>query len=233
MAYLPIFLKVSGLRCMVVGGGEIARRKAATLLDANATVTVVSPSLTPALAAIAKRGLVTYIKRTYRRGDMKGCALVYAATNDQVLHRELAGEAGELGIPLNVADDPDLCSFIAPAVAKQGALQIAISTGGASPAFASRLRREFETRFGFEYGLMLEILRAARARLRARIADSADRARRLTALAGSGLPAALRDGDCGAVERILADHLGDGIGLDALGIDPALIEEAGRRIASN
>jgi precorrin-2 dehydrogenase len=228
MGYLPIFLEVGGRKCIVVGGGEIAARKIVALVEAKAVVSVVSPGLTPVLAEMAEQRIVTYIGRTYRRGDMKGSTLVYAATGDPALDRELAAEARELGIPLNVADVPELCTFIVPAVAKRGALRIAISTSGASPAFSARIRREIEAQFGFEYGLALEILRAARTKLRAKVADPAERARRLTALADSTLPEALHAGDCDAVERLLAEHLGDGTDLTALGVNLARIGSPNR-----
>src|SRR5258708_25555180 len=140
MGYIPIFLDVTGRQCFVVGGGEVAVRKVEALLEAGALVTVVSPSLSPPVEAIVASGLVTHIARTYERGDIRGCVLVYAATDDPKLQRELAAEARALGIPVNVVDVPELCTFIAPAVVKRGALQIAISTGGPSPAFAARLR---------------------------------------------------------------------------------------------
>ncbi len=146
---------------------------------------------------------------------------MYAATDDPKLHRELAAEARALGIPLNVADVPELCSFISPAVVKRGALQIAISTGGASPAFAARIRRELEHRFGAEYALTLDLMLAARRRLHAEEIDSVERMRRLTELANSALPDAIAAGDVAAIERILAAHLGEGVGLAQLGIDPA------------
>ena len=94
------------------------------------------------------RGLVTHVARDYARGDIRGCVLVYAATGDPKLHRELAAEARTLGIAINVADVPELCTFIAPAVVKRGMLQIAISTAGASPALAARLRTALENQFG-------------------------------------------------------------------------------------
>jgi precorrin-2 dehydrogenase / sirohydrochlorin ferrochelatase len=221
MAYIPIFLDVTGRECVVVGGGEVAARKVESLLDAGAHVTVVSPSLSPALAEITTSRLVTHIARSYQRGDIRGCVLAYAATDDFSLHRELAAEARALGIPLNVVDDPELCTFIAPAVVKRGALQIAISTAGASPAFAARLRRSLEAQFGMEYALTLEVLRAARHRLRAGEIEPAERMRRLKALADSALPDAIAAGDLPAIDAILAAHLGDGVGLAVLGIEAA------------
>ncbi len=221
MGYIPIFFDVAGRLCVVVGGGEVAVRKVESLLEAGARVTVVSPRLSPSLQAAVARGLVTHIARDYAPGDIKECVLVYAATDDPKLHREVAAEARTLGIPINVADVPELCSFIAPAVVKRGALQIAISTGGASPAFAARIRRELEDRFGAEYALTLDLMRAARRRLHAGEVAPAERMRRLTDLANSALPDAIAAGDVAAVERILAAHLGEGVGLAQLGIDPA------------
>ena len=219
MGYIPIFLDVTGRQCVVVGGGEVAARKVASIVEAGAHVTVVSPSLSPPMKAIVDNGLVTHLARNYERGDIRGCVLVYAATDDPKLHRELAAEARALGIPVNVVDVPELCTFIAPAVVKRGALQIAISTGGASPAFATRLRRNLEDQFGDEYARTLEVLRAARRRLHACEIDPAVRMRRLKDLANSTLPDAIAARDVPAIDRILATHLGDGVDLAVLGID--------------
>jgi precorrin-2 dehydrogenase/sirohydrochlorin ferrochelatase len=219
MGYIPIFLDVTGRECVVVGGGEVAARKVESILEAGAHVTVVSPSLSPPMKAIVAQEQVTHIARDYQRGDIRGCVLVYAATDDPKLHRELAAEARALGILVNVVDVPELCSFIAPAVVKRGALQIAISTGGASPAFAARLRRNLEDQFGPEYARTLEVLRAARRRLHACEIDPAVRMRRLKDLANSALPDAITARDVSAIDRILATHLGDGVDLAVLGID--------------
>jgi precorrin-2 dehydrogenase/sirohydrochlorin ferrochelatase len=219
MRYLPIFLDVTGRECVVVGGGEVAARKVESLLEAGASVTVVSPRLSSKLEALVARGTVRHVARGYQHGDLRGSTLVYAATDDPKLHRELAAEARALGIPVNVADVPELCSFIAPAVVKRGALQIAISTSGASPAFASRIRRALEQQFGVEYAMTLEVLRAARQWLRAEEIGPVERKRRLTELANSELPEAIAAGDLAAVDRILATHLGDDVRLARLGID--------------
>src|SRR5260370_36133366 len=144
MGYIPIFLDVTDRRCIVIGGGEFAQRKVESLLAGGATVVIVSPSISASLSALVERGLVTHISRAYRRGDIAGCALAYAATDDPAIHRELAEEARALGIPLNVVDVPELCSFIAPAVVRQGALQIAIFTSRATPALSSPGPRAFE-----------------------------------------------------------------------------------------
>src|SRR5260221_532789 len=168
--------------------------------------------------AIVDNGLANNTARDYHLGDMRGCVLVYAATDDPKLHRELAAEAGALGIPINVVDVPELCTFIAPAVVKRGELQIAISTGGASPAFAARLRRALGDQFCSQYARTLEGLRAARRRLHAQENDPAVRMRQLKELANSALPDAIAAGDVAAIDRILAMHLGAGVSLATLGL---------------
>src|SRR5258707_14847858 len=140
MAYIPIFLDVTGRECVVVGGGVVAARKVESLVDAGAHVTVVSPCLSPLIESLVARGSVNHIARDYQRGDIRGCVLVYAATDDPKLHRELAAEARVLGIPVNVVDVPELCTFLAPAVVKRVALQIAILTGAAVSAVPVRQR---------------------------------------------------------------------------------------------
>jgi precorrin-2 dehydrogenase / sirohydrochlorin ferrochelatase len=217
MGYIPIFLDVTGRECVVVGGGEVAARKVESLLEAGARVTVVSPRLSSSMETIIARGLAKHVARDYQRGDLHGCVLVYAATDDHNLHRELAAESRALGIPINVVDVPELCTFIAPAVLRRGALQIAISTAGASPAFAARVRRELENQFGAEYAFTLDVLRAARRRLHAEEIEPAVRMRRLKDLANSALRDAIAVGDVVTIERILATHLGDGVDLAALG----------------
>jgi precorrin-2 dehydrogenase/sirohydrochlorin ferrochelatase len=225
MGYLPIFLDVSGKRCMVIGGGAIAERKVASLLEAGAVVTVTSPTLTPELKSSAARGAISHEARAYRRGDMKGFMVVFATTDDRDLQRELAAEARELGVLINVADASELCSFIAPAVVSRGALRIAISTSGASPALASRIRRELEHQFGPEYARALDILRAARHHLRGSEPRSEARAHKLRALADSALADYLKRADIGAVDRLLREHLG--VGLEALGLKAAELSMSG------
>ncbi|HYL58360.1 MAG TPA: bifunctional precorrin-2 dehydrogenase/sirohydrochlorin ferrochelatase, partial [Candidatus Acidoferrales bacterium] len=217
----------------VIGGGEVAARKVDSLLEAGAEVTLVSPSLGPAMKLLVARGRVTLIERAYRSGDLNGCELAYAATDDPELHRQIAAEAKALGILINVADEPELCSFIAPAIVKQGALQIAISTGGASPAFAARLRRELEDKFGIEYSRVLEVLRAARTRLHRAAIDPEERMARLKALADSSLLDAIAAGDRDTVERILVAHLGDGATIAALGLDAQQLGLSARTAVTN
>jgi precorrin-2 dehydrogenase len=226
MGFIPIFLDVGGRPCLVVGGGEVAERKVRALLEAGAAVTVVSPQLTPALAAMARADAIRHQSRAFADGDVRGFALAYAATDDASVSRRIAAEARASGIPLNVADVPELCTFLAPSVVRRGDLRIAISTGGASPAFARRLREDLERQFGPEYALLLEILRVVRVRLQAAEPDPAARARKLAALAGSTLRECLARGDYSAADAVLAGQLGASITLAALGFDAARLSSA-------
>jgi siroheme synthase-like protein len=154
----PIFLGLSGRRCVVVGGGEVANRKARKLLQARARVVVISPELQPELESVA----VEIHRRPYREGDLEGAYLAFAATDSRETNAAVAREAKERGIPANVADRPLEGDFAVPSVLRRGRLQVAVSTGGASPALARRIRGELEEVFGPEWAGIVEELDAAR-----------------------------------------------------------------------
>jgi precorrin-2 dehydrogenase/sirohydrochlorin ferrochelatase len=216
MAYLPIFLDLTGRRCVVVGGGDVAGRKVASLLEAGADVAVISLSIVDALVELARAGRIQYVAREYQVGDIAGAALVYAATDDADLHRRLHDEALVCGIPINVVDVPSLCTFISPAVMTRGSLKIAVSTEGTSPAMAKRIIARLERFFGPEYGLALEVLRAARKHLQANEPNIAIRAKKLTALAAARIPEYLRKGDLDVVDKIIRREIG--VDLETLGV---------------
>lgn len=218
MEYLPIFLEVSGRKCVVIGGGEVAARKVEALLEAGADVTLVSPALTSALARMAATGKLRHLPRRYQRGDLGGATLVFAAADDAETHRAISAAARELGILVNVADQPELCSFIAPALVSRGALKIAVSTSGLSPGFAASVRDEIENQIGAEYGVALEIVGAARRWLRSRVGSQSDRARIMKTLVRSDLPRLIADGDIAGVDRVLKKTLGAEASFAALGI---------------
>jgi precorrin-2 dehydrogenase/sirohydrochlorin ferrochelatase len=230
MGYLPIFIDVSGRRCVVIGGGEIAERKTRSLIEAGAAVTVVSPALTAGLAALANRDTIQYLARTYQAGDLGGAFLAFAATGEIATESAVAAEASARGVLINVADVPDLCSFIAPAVIQRGGLQIAISTGGASPAFARKIREELEDHLGPEYELMIDLLAASRRWLRSREANLDVRARMLTSLVRSDLLACLKRGDLAAADATVNHALG--AGLAELGVDLSHLASTLARLSS-
>jgi len=225
MGHLPIFLNLKGRRCVVIGGGEVAERKVLMLLEAGAQVRVVSPHLGPGLRQLKEANVMEYRARPWEPGDLKGFAIAFAATDDSGVHRAIAAEARSLGVLLNVADEPELCDFIAPSVVRRGDLQIAISTSGASPALASRIRRDLEEIFGPEYEAVTRILRSARSYLRETERDAKVRARLAQAVAFSDLAMYVRDGDWLSVDSLLIAHLG--VGLARLGLKPEELSGAG------
>jgi len=209
MGYFPLFLDVTGQTCVVIGGGVVAERKVRSLMKAGAVVTVVSPSITEGLAKAVRSGTVRHIQRAYKHGDIRGYKLALVATGETAVAAQASAEANELGVPVNVADVPALSSFIAPAVVRRGELQIAISTGGASPALARALRQELEESFGVEFAALVEMLAAARRYLRDHEPRFKVRADILANLAGSAqLRQYLKRGQRGDAEALVAQHLG-------------------------
>ncbi len=154
----PIFLDLSGRRCVVVGGGKVADRKARKLLQARARVVVISPEIGAELESVAAE----IHRRPYREGDLEGAHLAFAATNSREVNAAVAREARGRGVPVNVADEPSEGDFALPSTLRRGRLQVAVSTGGASPTLALRIRDELEEAFGPEWAGIVERLNAAR-----------------------------------------------------------------------
>jgi len=160
-----MFLKLAGRRCLVVGAGDVAEGKIAGLLDAAAVIRVVAPEATPQVQSWAAAGQVEWLARPCEPADLDGMFLVVAATSSPDFHEQIYAEAHSRGVLCNVVDVPELCDFYYPAVAHRGALQIAVSTSGQSPALAQRLRKELEEQFGPEYEAWLQQLGEERAKL--------------------------------------------------------------------
>jgi precorrin-2 dehydrogenase/sirohydrochlorin ferrochelatase len=173
--YFPAFLDLRGRRCVVVGGGEIGERKTRALLECGASVTVVSLSFTPGLAALDEVGQIERRARALRRADLRACALVIAATGDPRADEATAALARRCRVLVNVVDRRDHCDFIMPSVLRRGELQIAVSTGGRSPALARDIRRRLEDLFGPEYAALVERAGADRRRARAGAATAVER----------------------------------------------------------
>jgi precorrin-2 dehydrogenase/sirohydrochlorin ferrochelatase len=217
MKYYPIFLRMDGKSCLVVGGGEVATQKVESLLDAGARVRVVSPSLSPRLRELADAAAIECRERVYEDGDLDGIFVVIAATSDENLHERIDRDAERAGVLLNVVDRPRWCDFIVPSIARRGDLMVAVSTGGASPAFARRVRLDIERLLGPEYEHALALLSRLRARLREQQRSFAERQRIFDRLLDSPLLESLRRGDAAAVDRLLAEHAGEGITAATLG----------------
>ncbi|MFB3917687.1 MAG: bifunctional precorrin-2 dehydrogenase/sirohydrochlorin ferrochelatase [Terriglobales bacterium] len=161
----PIFIKLAGRRCLVVGGGAIAESKIATLLNAGAHVIVVAPQAGEQIQAWAARSALEWRRRDFQPLDVAGAFLAVAATNSEAVNASVFQACRQWGALCNVVDDPENCDFYYPAVVRRGPLQIAISTGGLSPAVARNLRQELEQQFGPEYEAWLEHVAELRRRI--------------------------------------------------------------------
>lgn len=153
-----IFLDLSGRRCVVVGGGEVANRKVRKLLQARAEVLVISPEVKPEIESMA----VEVRRRPYENGDLEGAYLAFTATDSRKVNSAVSQEARERGIFINVADKPSEGSFTLPSTLRRGGLQVSVSTGGASPTLARSIRGELEKQFGTEWAGLIEKLRRRR-----------------------------------------------------------------------
>jgi siroheme synthase-like protein len=160
--YYPVFLNLSGRLCVVVGGGLIAQRKAASLLSCKAKVTVISPLATARIRRWGASGRLRYLARSFRPGDLSGAWLACAATSDQSANEAVFAAAQQRRVFANIVDQSALCSFIAPSVFSRGSVSVAISTGGRSPALAKKLRKELRAAVGPEYARMLGLIRRLR-----------------------------------------------------------------------
>jgi precorrin-2 dehydrogenase/sirohydrochlorin ferrochelatase len=175
----PMFLKLSARPCLVVGAGIIAESKIAGLLEAGGRVRVVAPEATPQVRSWAHSNTIEWHQRPYQPDDLEGMFLVVAATSSTELHERIFAQATQRGVLCNIVDVPPLCDFYYPAVVQRGALQIAISTAGQSPALAQRLRKQLEDQFGPEYEEWLVQLGEARDKLFSTKLDPEERKRLL------------------------------------------------------
>jgi precorrin-2 dehydrogenase/sirohydrochlorin ferrochelatase len=152
MSLFPIFLKLTGRSSVVIGAGQLAESKIASLRAADAAVTVIAPEVSPVIAEQAESGELTLIRRPYQQGDLAGAFLVVAATNSPAVNRAVFAEATATGVLCNAVDDPPFCDFYFPSVVRRGDLQIAISTAGNSPALAQQLRKELNEQLPLDLG---------------------------------------------------------------------------------
>lgn len=174
----PIFIKLAGRKCLVVGAGDVAERKIVCLLGSGANVHIVAPNANDAVIRWSEQNRITWHKRRFKISDLHDVFVVIAATSSQSVNETVFRNASARRILCNVVDDPARCDFYSGAVVRRGVLQIAISTNGASPALAQRLREELESRFGAEYELWVERLARTRQFLFRKRID-AERRRRL------------------------------------------------------
>jgi precorrin-2 dehydrogenase/sirohydrochlorin ferrochelatase len=164
VSFYPILLNVQEKSVVIIGGGEVAMRKVNDLLEAGAVVRVISPEIHPEIESLAARheGRIDVVRRRYLPGDLAGSRLAFSATNSPETNRAVFHEAEERGIFLNAVDDPPHCSFIVPSTFRRGSLIVAVSTGGASPAMAAKLRRRIEESLPGDVEEVLDSLARAR-----------------------------------------------------------------------
>ena len=163
--YYPVFINVNKRRCVIIGGGNIGQEKVEKLLECDADVFVISPEVNPHVEDLASSQQISWDKREYQQGDLEGAFIAIAATDDNTVNRQIAKEAEDRNVLLNVVDVTHLCTFIAPSVARRGEVTIATSTGGASPALARTFREKLTTSRILEYADLAPILAQARAEL--------------------------------------------------------------------
>lgn len=174
MDFLPIFMNVQSQNCLVIGGGKIASRKVFMLLRAGATVSVVSPELCQDLTIRKNEGEISHIDRLFEDADLEGCKIVIAATDDNTVNSHVSELAKAKGIPVNVVDAPALCSFIVPSIIDRNPVQIAISTGGASPVLARLLRSRLETFIPAAYGRLATLVESFREKVKGKFSNTDD-----------------------------------------------------------
>lgn len=175
MQYFPVFFDLNGKRCLVVGGGDVAARKVSLLFRAGAKVTVVSPELCERLQGRLTNDEIVHEARGFKDTDLDACALIVTATDDQAVNKKVSELAHAKCIPVNVVDQPELCSFIVPSIIDRSPVQVAVSTGGASPVLARLLRARLETIIPAAYGRLAALMNEFRDKVKKQLKDEGKR----------------------------------------------------------
>jgi uroporphyrin-III C-methyltransferase/precorrin-2 dehydrogenase/sirohydrochlorin ferrochelatase len=175
MDFFPIFLDIKNKTALVVGGGDVASRKVSLLLNAQGRVQVVSPKLCASLQALLEEGKISHEQREFTVADLDGALLVIAATDDTEVNRLISEQAQARNIPVNVVDQPELCSFVVPSIIDRSPVVAAVSTGGASPVLARLIRSRLETLIPAGYGRLAKLARQFRGQVKAKFDRPADR----------------------------------------------------------
>jgi precorrin-2 dehydrogenase/sirohydrochlorin ferrochelatase len=202
-------LRLKGRRCLVVGGGDIGLEKVEGLLACDATVTLVAPEAHPALVDMALEGSIEWVRREFREDDLDGALIAIAATNDTDVNISVFNAAECRAMLVNVVDVPPLCNFILPAIVRTGPLAVAISTAGASPALAKRMKREISELFGEPYAQLAVMLNDARGWAKQTLPTYQDRKEFFESIVG-GTPdpvELLRAGELQRVRELIEDAM--------------------------
>jgi precorrin-2 dehydrogenase/sirohydrochlorin ferrochelatase len=206
--YYPVSLDMTDKRCVIIGGGAVAERKAERLIECNAQVVVVSRSLTPVLEDRKKADTIEHIDADYEKKTLRGAFMVIGATDRDDVNAQVSRDALSLGMLVNIVDDPERCNFILPSLLQQGDLSIAISTGGKSPALARKIREELQQQYGPEYESLLTIMGSLRKKVLAQGHASEANKTIFEALVRSDILQAIRNGNGNLVKKIILDTSG-------------------------
>jgi siroheme synthase-like protein len=199
-------LRLTGRRCVVVGGGEVALEKVEGLLACDGRVVLIAPEAVEPLRAFAAEGSIEWLRRDYETGDLEGTFIAVAATDDTDVNIRVYDDAERRAMLVNVVDVPPLCNFILPAIVRTGPLAIAISTAGASPALAKRIKRQVAAEFGEEYARLAVLLNDVRGWAKGTLPTYQDRKAFFEQIV-NGRPdpiELLREGDEAAVHELIA-----------------------------
>lgn len=197
----PVMLRLEGRRVVVVGGGEVATRKVRALLDAGAQVEVIAPEVSGELQS---RNGLTILVQPFEPQLVDGATLVFAATNVPEVNAAVAAAARDRGIPVNVADDPESCDFFLPAIARQGELDVFLSSHGASPLLTRRARERVQAVLGPEYDVAARLLRMFRPLVRDNIAEESKRRQFFEAISSDAVLEHARTDDRTALQADVA-----------------------------
>ncbi len=192
--YYPIFIDVENHDVLIIGGGAVCARKAETMMRYGAHVTVVAPEVTEEISSWAKKRRLRVKRKEYDTADLNGASMVIASTDDARVNERIARDCRQRKIPINVVDVTHLCEFIVPAIVEQGSIQLAVSTGGKSPALARTLKEELKKFVGPEYAELNDLLGKLRPAAKRGLPTDADRKRFFDGILARGVLQMLRNG---------------------------------------
>ena len=192
--YYPIFIDVEDRSVVIIGGGNVCARKAETMMRYGANVTVVSPQLTAEIEAWARDGRIRIQRKEYEESDIEGASMVIASTDDECINGRIARDCRRRRIPVNVVDVTHLCEFIVPAIIEKGSIQVAVSTGGKSPALARTLKEDLQRLIGPEYAEINDLLGELRPSAKKVLPTDTDRKRFFDGILARGVLQMLREG---------------------------------------
>jgi len=201
--WYPIFIKLKGKKVLVVGGGTVATRKVKKLINYYPEITIVSPKITTELQRLISKHNLKYSQRNYRKSDLKNKWIIFVATDDKDLNKQISQDAKKSGILINVVDNPAYCSFIVPSVITRGDLQIAISTSGISPLLTKTLRKKIENLFGNEYITLLKLIKKYRKVILDKFKDNKIKRKKLEELLKPSILNKIKNGDIRQAENEL------------------------------